>query len=108
MIGTYEMTINDANGNPVNGRGKYTEVWRKQADRKWIVVADMFNSDLPLPMAPERKRSISLTRNALPSLISGINGVYSRPACQCPRSGLRWTSRDSSPVGRQSEGIVCD
>ena len=36
-------------------RGKYLEVWKKQADGKWKVVADMFNSDLPLAPPAEKK-----------------------------------------------------
>jgi ketosteroid isomerase-like protein len=32
-------------------RGKYCEVWRRQADGKWKVSADMFSSDLPVPSA---------------------------------------------------------
>jgi len=55
LIGTYELTVNDAGGKPINDRGKYSEVWRKQADGKWKVVADTFNSDLPLPVPPDNK-----------------------------------------------------
>ena len=33
--GTYEMTVNDAKGNPMTDRGKYVEVWKKQADGTW-------------------------------------------------------------------------
>ena len=47
--GTYELTMNDASGKPVPDHGKYVEVWKKQADGKWKVVADIWNSDLPLP-----------------------------------------------------------
>ena len=54
VIGTYELTLNDATGKPVNDRGKYVEVWRKQADGKWKVVADMFNSDLAPPASPAK------------------------------------------------------
>lgn len=47
--GTYELTANDPNGKPETERGKYLEVWKKQADGSWKVVADMFSSDQPLP-----------------------------------------------------------
>ena len=47
--GTYEMTMNDPRGNPVTDRGKYVVVWKKQADGSWKAVADIGNSDLPLP-----------------------------------------------------------
>ena len=49
VSGTYELTINDASGKPVNDRGKYVEVWEKQADGKWKCGADIWNSDLPAP-----------------------------------------------------------
>jgi len=58
VIGTYELTVNDVTGHPVNDRGKYSEVWRKQGDGQWKVVADMFNSDLP-PLAPLEKGTSS-------------------------------------------------
>lgn len=47
--GTYEITMNDPSGNPVTDRGKYVAVWKKQADGSWKAVADIGNSDLPLP-----------------------------------------------------------
>jgi ketosteroid isomerase-like protein len=48
LIGTYEMTLKDG----TKDRGKYCEVWKKQADGKWKVSADMFSSDLSAPGAP--------------------------------------------------------
>ena len=48
-VGTYEFALHDAEGNPISDRGKYVTVWKKQADGKWKVVADIFNSDLPAP-----------------------------------------------------------
>jgi ketosteroid isomerase-like protein len=44
--GTYEVTLNDPTGTPVKDRGKYLEVWKKQADGTWKCVMDMWNSDL--------------------------------------------------------------
>ena len=50
VSGTYEVTMNDVvTGKPVNDRGKYVEVWEKQADGKWKCGADIWNSDLPAP-----------------------------------------------------------
>jgi ketosteroid isomerase-like protein len=46
VSGTYELTMNDANGKPINDRGKYLEVWEKQTDGNWKCAADMWNSDL--------------------------------------------------------------
>ncbi|HKE56260.1 MAG TPA: DUF4440 domain-containing protein [Pyrinomonadaceae bacterium] len=55
VSGTYEFTENDANGKPMTDKGKYVEVWKKQADGGWKCVADIFNSDLP-PAAPTPKK----------------------------------------------------
>jgi ketosteroid isomerase-like protein len=54
LSGTYELTMNDASGKPVNDHGKYVEVWEKQADGKWKCGTDIWNSDLPV--APAEKR----------------------------------------------------
>ena len=57
VSGTYEETKTDASGKPVQDRGKYVEIFKKQADGTWKVVADIWNSDLPAPTlpAPEQK-----------------------------------------------------
>ena len=47
--GTYDLSFNGPNGEPVVDHGKYLTVWRKQADGSWKVVQDIFNSDLPAP-----------------------------------------------------------
>ena len=43
LSGTYELTINDPSGKPVNDHGKYVEVWEKQADGKWKCGADIWS-----------------------------------------------------------------
>jgi ketosteroid isomerase-like protein len=55
--GTYELAMKDATGRPINDRGKYLEVWEKQADGKWKCGADMWNSDLSAstPVRVEKK-----------------------------------------------------
>jgi ketosteroid isomerase-like protein len=50
--GTYELMMNDPKGNPITDRGKYLEVWKKQADGTWKCSMDMFNSDLPAVPPP--------------------------------------------------------
>ncbi len=47
VSGTYELTMNDTSGKPVADKGKYVEVWEKQADGKWKCGTDTWNSDLP-------------------------------------------------------------
>ena len=46
VSGRYKLRMNDANGKPINDRGKYLEVWEKQTDGNWKCAADMWNSDL--------------------------------------------------------------
>ncbi len=57
VSGTYELIMNDASGKPINDRGKYLEVWEKQADGNWKCAADMWNSDLAVspPATAEKK-----------------------------------------------------
>jgi ketosteroid isomerase-like protein len=58
LIGVYQMTSKDPQGQPVTDHGKLVEVWKKQPDAKWKTVADIFNSDLPPapPPAPPAKK----------------------------------------------------
>jgi uncharacterized protein (TIGR02246 family) len=44
-VGTFELTMNDAQGKPVATPGKYVVVW-KQTDGKWKATADIFNTDV--------------------------------------------------------------
>jgi ketosteroid isomerase-like protein len=57
VSGTYDETMTDASGRSVKDHGKYVEIFKKQADGTWKVVADIWNSDLPAsaPTAPEKK-----------------------------------------------------
>ena len=57
VSGTYELIMNDTSGKPINDRGKYLEVWEKQADGNWKCAADMWNSDLAVsaPATAEKK-----------------------------------------------------
>ena len=52
VIGVYQMRSKNAQGTSMDDHGKYVEVWKKQSNGSWKVVADIFNSDL-LPPAPE-------------------------------------------------------
>jgi len=52
VSGTYEFTMNDAGGKPTTDKGKYVEVWKKQADGKWKCGTDIWNSDLAASPAP--------------------------------------------------------
>jgi uncharacterized protein (TIGR02246 family) len=52
LSGTYEVTMKDG----TKDRGKYLEVWEKQADGTWKCGADAWNSDLPAAPAPAEKK----------------------------------------------------
>src|SRR5260370_40607148 len=53
--GTYQMTFASPPGRPaIEDHGKFLEIRRRQNDGKWLVVADIFNSDQPAK--PERER----------------------------------------------------
>lgn len=52
VLGVYQFTSQDAKGKTTTDSGKFVEVWKKQADNNWKVVADIFNSDLPAQKAP--------------------------------------------------------
>ena len=48
--GTYTMTLEPEGApEPIQDRGKYIEIRRRQADGAWLLAVDIFNSDLPLP-----------------------------------------------------------
>jgi len=50
VYGIYTMVMAAAEGeDPVEDRGKYLEIWKRQPDGGWKVALDIFNSDLPLP-----------------------------------------------------------
>jgi ketosteroid isomerase-like protein len=45
----YSLTVTPAGAVPIEDRGKYLGIWRKQADGSWKVLREIYNSDLPLP-----------------------------------------------------------
>lgn len=46
-VGTYDMQVRPPGMDPQKDRGKYIEVWRRDADGQWRIFEDMFNSSLP-------------------------------------------------------------
>ena len=50
-IGTNVMTFEGPDGKPIVDNGKYTTIWKKDADGTWKVAVDMFNTNMPLPTA---------------------------------------------------------
>jgi ketosteroid isomerase-like protein len=56
VSGTYKLRIKDAAGSPINDRGKYFEVWEKQADGNWKCGADLWNSDVKISTPATEKK----------------------------------------------------
>ena len=59
--GTYQLSMTGPDGKPMQDKGKYVTVYKKQADGSWKAVVDTFNSDLPMappppPPAPAKKK----------------------------------------------------
>jgi uncharacterized protein (TIGR02246 family) len=54
VSGNYQFNEKDDSGKPITDKGKYLEIWKKQADGNWKCVADMFSSDLPAGAAAEK------------------------------------------------------
>ena len=44
-VGTFELKTNDAQGNVTTEVGKYVVVWKKQTDKQWKAIIDMFSTD---------------------------------------------------------------
>ena len=64
-IYTYQLALEGPNGKPISDHGKDMAVWKKQADGTWKMVADTFNSDLPLVVSakkPEPRRGATKHR----------------------------------------------
>ena len=45
--GTYQLGWKSAKGKPMTEQGKYSEVWKKQADGSWKCAVDMYSPDAP-------------------------------------------------------------
>jgi uncharacterized protein (TIGR02246 family) len=57
LYGTYQLSMQDPKGGPaMRDTGKMVEIWKKQSDGKWKCIVDTFNSDIPVPAAPEAKK----------------------------------------------------
>jgi ketosteroid isomerase-like protein len=50
-LGTYKITLSPPGAPALTDTGKYMVYWHKVGDR-WMMAADIWNSDLPAPPAP--------------------------------------------------------
>ena len=50
-IGSFELTLDGPDGEPISRRGKYATLWKRQVDGGWEVLTDTFNFDAPMPSA---------------------------------------------------------
>ncbi len=51
-VGKYTLTIQSEEGEVVSDSGNYVEIW-KRVNGSWKIIADIFNSSVPLPTAEE-------------------------------------------------------
>ncbi len=49
LIGSYQLTLSDPEGNPATDHGKFVEVWKKHPDNVWKHVLAIWNSNEPPP-----------------------------------------------------------
>jgi uncharacterized protein (TIGR02246 family) len=47
VAGSYTMTTQEVGQPAVHEVGKYVEIRRRQSDGRWLIIVDIFNSDLP-------------------------------------------------------------
>ena len=57
VIGTYTLTISPEGADPIDDAGKFLEFRERQADGTWLISADQFNSDVPLPGQEQKPAS---------------------------------------------------
>jgi ketosteroid isomerase-like protein len=51
--GAYQISFTPPGAaEPIGDKGKYVEIWKKQRDRSWKVILDVYNSDLLAPASP--------------------------------------------------------
>ena len=46
-VGVYQWTSKDSKGADYHETGKYSEIWKKQADGTWKCIVDIWNADAP-------------------------------------------------------------
>jgi uncharacterized protein (TIGR02246 family) len=51
-IGSYTGVLELPGATAQPDTGKYLAVWKRQADGQWLIVADIFNTNLPAPTPP--------------------------------------------------------
>jgi len=48
-MGTYVATMMGEDGAEATEPGKWLSVWKRQADGRWLIVVDTYNTDIPPP-----------------------------------------------------------
>jgi ketosteroid isomerase-like protein len=48
-MGSYLATMQGEDGLSVQEPGKWVTIWKKQADGRWLIVVDTYNTDVPPP-----------------------------------------------------------
>ncbi len=48
-VGAYTLKIEPEGGQAATDKGKYVVVWKRQADGRWKLQVDIWNTNTPLP-----------------------------------------------------------
>jgi uncharacterized protein (TIGR02246 family) len=56
-IGTYDMSMSAGKMGEMNDKGKYVSLWKEQADGTWKIVAEIWNTDKPMPVMEKSKKA---------------------------------------------------
>lgn len=56
-IGTYDMSMSAGKMGEMSDKGKYVSVWKEQADGTWKIVAEIWNTDKPMPVMEKSKKA---------------------------------------------------
>jgi len=51
-VGEYTATMHMPGMAPAPDKGKFVTVWKRRPDGNWMIVVDIFNTDLPMPTPP--------------------------------------------------------
>ena len=71
--GVFEYSLKDAAGNPVSDKGKFVDVFKKQADGSWKCSLGMWSSDLPEGGAVDVEADVAAVRSVFDEVTAALN-----------------------------------
>ncbi len=71
--GVFEYSLKDAAGNPVSDKGKFVDVFKKQADGSWKCSLGMWSSDLPEGGVADVEADVASVRSVFDEVTAALN-----------------------------------